>query len=160
MSNWAYVENNQVTDLYYDLPTNWRNISNFFTLADNLAFLQTFGWYPVEKVTPSFNSSTQELSAPRFEITDDKVLEIRDIIDLPVIPQEVLLNQQWNVIKAERDQLMIQNDWRYARNSREIRLGLTPTETLETIDNYMQALADITKQTDPFNIIWPTYNGV
>jgi hypothetical protein len=46
-------------------------------------------------------------------------------------------------------------DWRILRHQRELRLGITPTDSIESLDKYMQDLADITKQSDPFNISWP-----
>jgi hypothetical protein len=159
MSSWAYVENNEVLEIHMMLPQSWKHISNLYLLENDLDFLRSLGWYPIVQNTISYDPTKQELSPPRFVIDNTVVYEIRDIIDMPVIPEEILINQQWKLIKEQRDQLMIQNDWRYSRYSREIRLGLTPTDTLETIDNYMQALADITKQTDPFNITWPVYNG-
>jgi hypothetical protein len=48
-------------------------------------------------------------------------------------------------------------EWRYTRYHRQIRLGLPTTDSLENLDNYMQALADITNQEDLSNIIWPEY---
>jgi hypothetical protein len=38
-------------------------------------------------------------------------------------------------------------------------MGLTPTDTLENLDTYMQALADITLQEDLSNLVWPTFQG-
>jgi hypothetical protein len=45
--------------------------------------------------------------------------------------------------------------WRTDRWMRETRLGLQPTESIEKLDKYMQALADITNTDDPFLIVWP-----
>lgn len=63
----------------------------------------------------------------------------------------------WAEIRKQRDTLMKDFEWRYDRYNRETRLNLTPSDKIEDIDNYMQALADITKQPDPFNIIWPIF---
>ena len=70
--------------------------------------------------------------------------------------QKAIANQ-WNAIREQRDQLMKEFDWRYNRYAREVRLGLTPSDDIAAMDNYMQDLADITNQSDPFNITWPTY---
>lgn len=67
------------------------------------------------------------------------------------------LNGQWMVVRAERDQRMKDFEWRYIRHDREVRLGLTVSDDLVAMDEYMQALADITLQTDPFNITWPIF---
>ena len=57
---------------------------------------------------------------------------------------------------AQRDQLMRDNDWRYLRYQRQTRAGITPTDDLIKLDQYMQALADVTAQQDPYNIVWPS----
>ena len=46
-------------------------------------------------------------------------------------------------------------DWKVLRYERETRLEKTPTDDIVKLDAYMQSLADITKQSDPFNITWP-----
>jgi hypothetical protein len=60
-------------------------------------------------------------------------------------------------IRIVRDEKMRDFEWRYTRYHRQIRLGLPTTDSLENLDNYMQALADITNQEDLSNIIWPEY---
>jgi hypothetical protein len=50
-------------------------------------------------------------------------------------------------------------EWRYTRYDRQLRLGEPTVDDLTLMDAYMQALADITTQTDPFNIIWPMFGG-
>lgn len=66
-----------------------------------------------------------------------------------------IINQQWDVIRALRDSMISSFDWRILRNQRELRLGIPPSDSIESLDRYMQDLADITKQSDPFNITWP-----
>ena len=71
--------------------------------------------------------------------------------------QQKAIAGQWNVVREQRDRLMKDFEWRYNRYAREVRLGLTPSDDISAMDNYMQDLADITNQPDPFNITWPTY---
>lgn len=66
-----------------------------------------------------------------------------------------LKESKFSEVRQLRDQKMKEIDWRYLRYDREIRLGLPPSDDIQKLDEYMQALADITKQEDPFNIIWP-----
>lgn len=65
-------------------------------------------------------------------------------------PQSVLTANQWNVVKYQRDTLLSETDWHVTK----------AVETGQPIDqdwaNYRQQLRDITTQTDPFNIVWPT----
>ena len=58
-------------------------------------------------------------------------------------------------IRAKRDVLMERGDKLIARYYREVRLGLPITFSIERIDTFMQALADITDSADLFNITWP-----
>jgi hypothetical protein len=50
-------------------------------------------------------------------------------------------------------------EWRYVRYERQQRLNLTVTDDITAMDQYMQALADITEQTDLDNLQWPVYNS-
>jgi hypothetical protein len=86
------------------------------------------------------------------------VYEHREIILIPpYVPptrEELLVP-----IRIQRDKLMSDFEWRYTRYERQVRMGLTPTDTLENLDTYMQALADITLQEDLSNLVWPTFQG-
>jgi hypothetical protein len=60
-------------------------------------------------------------------------------------------------VRAERDRLMSEFEWRYTRYERQVRLSLTTTDNISNLDTYMQALADITAREDLTNLVWPTY---
>lgn len=60
------------------------------------------------------------------------------------------LDQQWKSIKFQRDQLLQQSDWRV------VKAADTGIPLSQEWKDYRQALRDITTQSDPFNIIWPT----
>lgn len=58
--------------------------------------------------------------------------------------------------RADRDARIAAVQWRYERNARERRLGLPPTDDIATLDNFVQVLADVSKQTGfPADIVWP-----
>lgn len=61
----------------------------------------------------------------------------------------------WQEIRNSRDQRLAAMDWRFLRYQSQTRLGLTPTDDIQQLDQYAQELRDITLQTDPFNIQWP-----
>ena len=65
-------------------------------------------------------------------------------------PQSVLTANQWNVVKYQRYTLLSEPDWHVTK----------AVETGQPINqdwaNYRQQLRDITTQSDPFNIVWPT----
>jgi hypothetical protein len=72
---------------------------------------------------------------------------------------EIETSEKWSEIRSARDELMKSFEWRYNRHFREQRLNITLTDSLSNLDAYMQALADVTSQEDPFNIAWPQFSG-
>lgn len=66
------------------------------------------------------------------------------------------IEKQWNNIRNMRDEKIKEIEWKYNRYYRHERLGLTQIDSIQNLDLYVQALADITKQENPFNIIWPS----
>ena len=56
------------------------------------------------------------------------------------------ITARWASIRDERDSLISQTDWRASSD-------LTLSDEWK---NYRQALRDITTQSDPYNITWPT----
>lgn len=172
MANYAYVENNEVNNLYDLLPPNWRNISNFYVLTDEE--LKVHGWYKVVIDTPNYNQETQTLGNPTYHFENDIVYERPTVIDLPVIipveapviSEEQLemirqyeISTKWSDVRTNRDRLMAEFEWRYTRYNRQIRMNIQPTDNIAILDTYMQALADITNTEDPFAIQWPIYTG-
>ena len=64
--------------------------------------------------------------------------------------------EQAQEVRAKRDRLIAQEGWRYARYASEIRQGLTPSDDIEALDAYAQALRDIpTQEGFPWNVEWP-----
>lgn len=60
------------------------------------------------------------------------------------------LNIAWGTVRIERDRLLQSTDWRVTKAA---ELG-QPIDLAWAV--YRQALRNITLQTDPLNIIWPT----
>ena len=89
-----------------------------------------------------------------------QVMSADDIAPMEKVEQlaaeeQARIQNQWSLVRARRDQLMRDNDWRYVRYQRQTRAGTAPTDDLTKLDQYMQSLADITAQQDPYNIVWP-----
>ena len=69
--------------------------------------------------------------------------------------------EQAREVRAKRDRLIAQEDWRYARYASEIRQGLTPSDDIEALDAYIQALRDVPQQNGfPYEIEWPVLEEV
>lgn len=147
---YALVENNKVVELHDDLPASWRNISGLPALSDEE--LVALGWYHVELDTRTVDQESF-LVDTQYTIVGHTVKQNHNIQLIKENP--AFVDRLWEAIRIKRDRFMRDNEWRYSRHHREVRLGLTPTEELSSLDEYMQALADVTKQSDPVNIAWP-----
>ena len=131
-----------------ELPHRIR-LSNGMTKTDSSTFTEediSYAGFKQVEDAPSFNSNTQRIS---WEIENGvgtwKVTNLT---------QEEL----WKPIREKRNRLMNEFEWRISRHNRETLLGNNVTETqLVHMYRYMQELADITKQEDPCNIVWPQY---
>ena len=63
-------------------------------------------------------------------------------------------------VRAQRDGLIADVQWRYERHARESRLGLATTDDIAALDAYVQALADVSKQKGfPLKVKWPELMG-
>lgn len=65
------------------------------------------------------------------------------------------LARKWYEVRAHRDRLLSELDWRIMRYQSQLRLGIIPTDDISILDAYAQALRDVTLQTDPDGIQWP-----
>lgn len=97
---------------------------------------------------------------PPASIPDTQILEwtgtswnIRDKSEQEL---ELELERKWQEVRSQRDYILSLLDWRFLRNQSQTRLGIIPTDNIESLDTYAQALRDITLQSDPHNIVWPT----
>lgn len=144
---YIYVENNQIAGNPQELPKNWKNISNFHLLDD--VQLKSYGWYPFRFVEADINSN-QFYDGSDFVIEENEVVEYQKVRNKT--PQEIEneINGQWIFIRYQRNELLTQCDWTQLHDSplSEQKQGEWQT--------YRQSLRDITLQSDPFNIIWPT----
>jgi hypothetical protein len=131
-----------------ELPDRIR-LSSGMTRTDRTTFtaeeLLDAGYVPV--ADPPDTSVTEKLiwSGTDWEIVQYTQAELDQRIEI-----------LWQDIRNTRNSLLNELDWRYHRYNSEVRLGREPTDDIRELDIYAQALRDITLQSDPRNIIWPT----
>ena len=163
MANYALIENNQLVGLYDSLPETWKNISNLHVLSDEEVY--PFGWRKIIKPGPEYDPATQYIGTIDYYVLGDNVYERYQILEIlkPHQPsaEEIAYQvfMQWEEVRKLRDVKMNDFQWRYSRYDRQLRMGLPTSDNIESMDSYMQALADITAQEDPYNIVWPEYVG-
>lgn len=122
-------------------------LSNGLTRTDSATFtneeLADAGYVLVD-LPPQYNVVTQKIE---WTGTSWK------IVDLSL---EAVNSAEYENIRQKRNALINEVIWRIQRYESELRLQITPTDNIESLDRYIQDLRDITKQPDPFNIVWPT----
>jgi hypothetical protein len=152
MKKYFYIEDNKFLDGPVELPTNWKNISNFNILDD--ATLKTFGWLPLRIVN---ENDLEVVVSNNREITENEVIETiitrNKTEEEKENEQQKVVDDKWNEVRDRRNNLLQESDkyvladrWEVA--SVEIKTNLT---------NYRKALRDIPQSNnDPFKINWPT----
>lgn len=147
---YAYVKDNTVVELHDTLPLSWQNISGLAALSQDE--LHKIGWFKVEL-------DTHQLTEEEFVVDVHYVFAnnlVKQVKNIQLKKDNSSFTELlWEGVRNKRDRLINGFEWRYNRHQREVRLGLTPTDDISKLDEYMQALADITKQPDPSNIQWP-----
>lgn len=76
---------------------------------------------------------------------------------VPEADKAARTERKWKEVREKRAKLMLDFDWRILRNNREVALGIPTTDNITALHTYMQALATITDQPDPFLIQYPVF---
>ena len=132
------------------LPKRIR-LSNGTTRTDRSTFtseeLIDAGYIAVVQDAVVYDEETHKL------IWSGTAFERVGLTDLEIAAKTV---RRWAEIRECRDSKICEVEWRILRNQSEVRLGLEPTEDIHQLDVYVQALRDLTKQSDnPLEIVWP-----
>jgi hypothetical protein len=111
-------------------------------LADN--------WYPlVTTAGVPFDINQKEIIT--YELRDDGIVyQVKTLISKEGEELNTAIRQKWFQIRYDRTEIISKTDWTQMSDS-----PLT-AEQKATWVTYRQALRDITTQSDPFNITWPT----
>ena len=158
MTVYANIVNGEVKGVYDLIPKFWNGQNQFDILCSNdTTFMRNNGFVKIIRDTTSYDPLTHRMSDfPTYTVMYGDVYEHREITVIPPVAppsrEDLLIS-----VRAERDRLMSEFEWRYTRYERQVRLGLTTTDNISNLDTYMQALADITAREDLTNLVWPTY---
>ena len=133
-----------------NLPERIR-LSNGFTRTDSSTFTTdeiTDAGYVAVSTAPTYNDRTHKLiwDGSDWGVVGLTTSEIQQNTDL-----------QWDVIRTQRDVQINAVDWKIMRYQSQVRLGFTTTtDTIANLDTYIQELRNITNQSDPYNVVWPS----
>jgi hypothetical protein len=117
--------------------------TSFNRLGPSDSFLNENSCKKVADIT--YNQATQKLNAVTPFIDGDFVKEY-EVVSLTTDEKTAVDNTHWEKIRTERNEKLKETDWRASSD-------LTLSDAWKT---YRQNLRDITNQSDPWNITWPT----
>jgi hypothetical protein len=128
--------------------TEWFPNTSFGDRGPTLDWIAEQGYYVIS-VWKDHDRKTEKLVSA-FPHLHDGMCCLVNVEPLTVEELQSKVNTQWNAIRSQRNQMLKDSDW--------TQLSDSPVDK-QTWATYRQELRDITKQTDPFNIIWPNDPG-
>ena len=149
---YAEINNNTIIKIHNELPTAWKNISNFHVLSDlelsDLSWSENNGckfYQVVEESQPSTNNGLYIVSTIQYTIDEENKTVLGTYTVTPVSNTEA-----WEICRRQRKYKLSICDWTHLS---DVPLDI---QTKAEWASYRQSLRDITNQSDPFDIIWPT----
>jgi hypothetical protein len=129
-------------------PTRWDD-DNFCRVAKlTPEQVAHFGVHQLKLITPPyFDPATQQREHGPALLIDNVWTQNYIVTNLGPDESAEKVHGQWIVVRAERNTKLVASDWTQVADA--------PVDAAAWA-LYRQALRDITEQTDPFNIVWPT----
>lgn len=111
--------------------------------------LENFGVYPVESVEIT-DDYTKNIVEGTPLLSGSVYVQTWDITDATTEEINIRLEEKWLEVRDMRDSLLSQSDWTQFQDSPISGSNLTDWQT------YRQSLRDITSQSNPFDLVWPS----
>jgi|688.fasta_scaffold470004_2 hypothetical protein len=151
MKKFGYIENNEIKEVGI-LPNVWNNISNFPALEDDLEYLKSLGWLPIQTI-----SDNKPIVENIEYIIEDNV--IKEIITSRDKTQEEIEGEnnqsiidKWSTIRVIRNNLLRESDVEILPDKWE-EMDL-PNKTAWA--NYRKHLRNIPQTfLNPDDVVWP-----
>ena len=143
------VNNNEIVKYPYsirELKTDNPNVSFPVTLSTEL--LNSFGVYDVTEVTSPTYEYTKVISEINPTLIDGVWTQTWLVEDATTEEIEERTSEKWDEIRSTRNTLLSESDWTQVSDS--------PLNSSQEWKDYRQSLRDITNQSNPFEITWPT----
>ena len=133
----------------YDLKAENPNTSFPTTIPDSL--LEEFSVYKVELKDSGYdNDDTKDVLEITPILSGSVYVQTYQITDADSETIEKRKEIKWTEVRTKRNTLLSESDWTQFQDSPITGSSLTNWQT------YRQSLRDVTTQSDPYNIIWPT----
>jgi hypothetical protein len=144
------IENGSIVKYPYsisELKTDNKNVS--FPTAISSEVLETYGVFYVQSVNHD-NDYTKNYTEGLPELSGSNYVQTWTITDASQEEIDIRIDEKWLEVREIRNSLLQQSDWTQFQDSPVTGSKLTEWQT------YRQQLRDITSQTNPFNLSWPT----
>lgn len=133
----------------YDLKAENPNTSFPTTIPDSL--LEEFSVYKVESKDSGYdNDDTKDVLEITPILSGSVYIQTYQITDADSETIEKRKEIKWAEVRTTRNTLLSESDWTQFQDSPITGSTLTEWQT------YRQSLRDVTSQSDPYNIVWPT----
>ena len=128
-------------------PTQWDADNYCYARRLTEEQVERFGVHKKQIVTPPyFDPATQAREEGPALLIDGVWTQNYSVTDLSADESAAKVGAQWDVIRAERNRLLVASDW--------TQLPDAPVDAAAWA-TYRQALRDITAEANPFAIVWP-----
>jgi hypothetical protein len=142
------LENNAITQFPIDVIDLRKKYPNT-SFPDDISKtdLTSYNVVTIQEVArPSYNSKNQKIAEGEPVLENGVWKQSWTVTSLTSDEITAKTNEEWANIRIARDELLTECDWRACSDR-------TMSDEWKT---YRQALRDITTQSDPYNITWPT----
>ena len=110
--------------------------------------LEGFGVYSVQQ-TPMPNDYTKNIVEGTPTLVDGTYTQVWNQTDATQEEIDIKIENQWQQIRVARNEILTQCDWTILSDS-------PVSSSIEDWKTYRQQLRDITNQSNPFEVVWPT----
>ena len=110
--------------------------------------LEGFGVYSVQQ-TPMPNDYTKNIVEGTPTLVDGTYTQVWNQTDATQEQIDIKIENQWEQIRVARNEILTQCDWTILSDS-------PVSSSIEDWKTYRQQLRDITNQSNPFEVVWPT----
>ena len=110
--------------------------------------LEEFGVHSVLQ-TPKPNDYTKNITEGTPQLIDGVYTQVWNSVDCTTEEINNKIDAKWDEIRETRKQILSETDWTVLPDS-------PVSSSIDDWKTYRQSLRDITSQTNPFEIVWPT----
>lgn len=155
MANYVYIEDGKILEYHQDLPSSWKNISGLNLSKHDINFLINLGWYPVQKTNEIYDPKFSYISGYDYEIYEDHVKEIPQIVDYTQYELDNRLEQTKEIffeyLRERRTAKLQESDWTQLSDIQK-RKSPEWIASWEEYRNQLRDLPEVYQNTTDFNV--------